>query len=75
MANDRYASQVRAITLSKLEELQKWVVANQAKDKSHFNWINYQIDLFKDDPSEYKNEGTIDLPDGSPIGSELQCNY
>lgn len=73
--NNNSASQVKAITLLKLEELQKWLTANETKDKAHFNWVNHQIELFKKNPSTFKSEESLELPAGSPIGTNLNCGY
>ena len=65
---------MKAITLLKLEDLQKWLASNSAKDKAHYNWSKYQIDQFKEDPDEFKKNNKIKLPDGSPIGTEYGCD-
>ena len=75
MTNSNSSDQVKAITLLKLEELQTWLKANVSKDKAHYNWSIYQIDLFMDDPSDYQSEEPIDPPAGSPIGMNYYCGY
>ena len=73
--SDNSANQVKAITVLKLEELQKWLMANEAKDRAHFNWSNDQIELFKKRPSSFKVKETIALPAGSPIGTTMSCEH
>ncbi|MDH5366868.1 MAG: zinc-dependent metalloprotease, partial [Cyclobacteriaceae bacterium] len=73
--DNRCTSQVKAIVLYKLEELQKWIIENIAKDVEHFNWVNHQIELFKTSPDKFETENIIELPAGSPIGTNLNCSH
>ncbi len=80
-ANDRAATQVRAIAYQKLEELRRWIStqASATADsalRAHYSFAAAQIKRFQDNPKDFQLPRLPDPPDGQPIGSdEPWCDW
>jgi hypothetical protein len=73
-ANDQARAQVRAISSSEIESLEKWIntqIASNlnAEQKAHLQFSLSQIQLFQQDPSKIKFTAPVQTPAGAPIGS------
>lgn len=71
--NDDVYSDVKAITRLKLLEIQKTVDDQKSRNQSiraHNQMLSYTISSFLEDPYEFDVEKAIQIPDGSPIGSD-----
>ncbi len=74
LASDRSAaSQVRAITLYKIDELALWIEGQldyiqDTQLEPHYAYALSQIDYFKEHPEEYIHETPLESPPGQPIG-------
>ncbi|MDN5203195.1 zinc-dependent metalloprotease [Fulvivirgaceae bacterium BMA10] len=84
--NQSTTYQVRAITFTKLDNLENWMRQQMNKvsgesQKAHLNYGIYTIQNFKKNPENYKNIDTVSPPDGSPIGNgnihylNLGCDF
>ncbi len=74
-AGERASNQVRAIAEFKLEELKKWLAAQQRvleneKQKPFLFYAENQIKRFQDDPKKMNLTKPNDPPDGQPIGTD-----
>jgi hypothetical protein len=74
-ADEHASSQVRAITLLKLDELKKWLASqeNLLKDtptRAEFFFAKSQIDHFEKNPAEVHVTTPAPPPAGDPIGSD-----
>ena len=74
-AGERASNQVRAIAEFKLEELKKWLAAQQRvleneKQKPFLFYAENQIKRFQDDPKKMNLTKPNDPPDGQPIGMD-----
>src|SRR2546425_837092 len=72
-AGERASNQVRAIAEFKLEELKKWLAAQQRvleneKQKPFLFYAENQIKRFQEDPKKMNLTKPNDPPDGQPIG-------
>jgi hypothetical protein len=76
LASDEHAStQVRAVASLKLEELKKWITAQEplAKDdavRAQLFFARTQIERFQKNPTETHVTTPVPPPDGDPIGSD-----
>jgi hypothetical protein len=73
-ANDRAATQVRAIASLKLEDLKKWLAAQypSVSDpgwRAHYFFALSLVKQFQEDPKELNLTRPTDPPEGQPIGS------
>jgi hypothetical protein len=76
--NNNASSQVRAMTLLKINQLESWIKNKQRNVTNeswlaHYNFLLRQIDLFKDDPETYQTENLLAPPPGAPIGMDDYC--
>src|SRR5437660_5156278 len=74
-AGERASNQVRAIAEFKLEELKKWLAAQQRvleneKQKPFLFYAENQIKRFQGDPKKMNLTKPNDPPDGQPIGMD-----
>ena len=74
-AGERASNQVRAIAEFKLEELKKWLAAQQRvleneKQKPFLFYAENQIKRFQEDPKKMNLTKPNDPPDGQPIGMD-----
>jgi len=74
-ADEHASSQVRAVTLLKLDELKKWLTSqeNLLKDvptRAEFFFAKNQIDHFEKNPAEVHGTTPATPPAGDPIGSD-----
>lgn len=75
LAGDESApDQVRAIALSKLDELKKWLVSQEslpkdASTRAAFFFAQSQIELFERDPTHVQVPSPAQSPAGDPIGA------
>jgi len=74
-AGERASNQVRAIAEFKLEELKKWLSAQQRvleneKQKPFLFYAENQIKRFQEDPKKMNLTKPNDPPDGQPIGMD-----
>src|SRR5437870_2348185 len=74
-AGERASNQVRAIAEFKLEELKKWLAAQQhvlenEKQKPFLFYAENQIKRFQEDPKKMNLTKPNDPPDGQPIGMD-----
>src|SRR5207302_1809332 len=74
-AGERASNQVRAIAEFKLEELKKWLAAQQRvleneKQKPFLFYAENQIKRFQEDPKKMNLTKPNDPPDGQPIGTD-----
>jgi len=74
-AGERASNQVRAISEFKLEELKKWLAAQQRvleneKQKPFLFYAENQIKRFQEDPKKMNLTKPNDPPDGQPIGMD-----
>ena len=78
-ANDKTASQVRAIALLKINELEKWIQANlntnDELQKAHYVFALAEIEKLRLHPESIKLPQAVAMPDGSPIGMEWSCGH
>ena len=78
--NENTTEQVRAISWLKISELRTWLGKQsvvQDVDKAHIENAKRKIDRFFDQPNEWKNSNPVNMPDGSPIGTDhnhLNCS-
>jgi hypothetical protein len=70
--HDRAYDDVKAICVDRLLKLKKTTKGKEFKDDPFYAYVSRRIDLFMDDPSEFKSPKEIKAPDGSPIGS---CDF
>jgi len=82
LAEDQTASgQVRAITLSEIHKLEKWMTDRYRSEKdynqkAHFLYGMELIRRYKENPELFKPEIAFPLPAGSPIGNGiLNCEF
>jgi hypothetical protein len=67
------SEQARAMAYLKLDDLRKWMLAQQTADPSqraHFVYAAEQIKRYQDHPEQLTIEKPADPPDGPPIGSD-----
>jgi hypothetical protein len=74
-ADEHASSQVRAVTLLKLDELKKWlgsqeVLLKDAPTRAEFFFAKNQIDHFEKNPAEVHMTTPAAPPAGDPIGSD-----
>jgi hypothetical protein len=74
-ADEHASSQVRAVTLLKLDELKKWIASqeNLLKDvetRAEFFFARNQIDHFEKNPAEVHVAAPTTPPAGDPIGTD-----
>ncbi|MEM8907268.1 MAG: zinc-dependent metalloprotease [Bacteroidota bacterium] len=74
------SSQVKAIAILKIGELEQDLQKTllETKDlnqRAHYTYALQQINWFKQNPAAYKTNTPVNMPDGSPIGSEHQCGF
>ncbi|MFQ5771909.1 MAG: zinc-dependent metalloprotease, partial [bacterium] len=85
-ANEEAATQVRAVTSLKLDELKTWLTEqlNKVKDerqRAHNYFAVLQIGRFQDHPEEMNLTKPVEPPAGQPIGmdafdrNQLQCGW
>ena len=82
LAENQSASiQARAITLSGIYQLEKWMQSKYKTEKSsdekaHLLFGMESIKRFKDNPDLFKPNNPDPLPMGSPIGNNmLNCDF
>jgi len=82
LAEDQSAStQARAITLSGIYQLEKWMqskykIEKSSDEKAHLLFGIESIKRFKDNPDLFKSNNPDPLPMGSPIGNNmLNCDF
>lgn len=77
-ANEKAASQVRAIALLKINnlaaDLESRSAANESQ-KAHHQFALSQIAHFNLHPKEMLQSESLKMPDGSPIGSDYRCEH
>jgi hypothetical protein len=67
------SEQARALAYLKLDDLRKWMLAQQTADtatRAHFSYAAAQIKRYEDHPEQLTIEKPADPPDGPPIGSD-----
>lgn len=64
--------QVKAIVKNELRELKKWCLSNNSV---YFIEFAERIESYLKDNSEYVTSSAPVIPDGSPIGSEIKCDF
>ncbi len=74
-SNEQNLKQVRAIASLKINELNSWIDEQSTKEndvsqKAHYLFAKQQIELFWENPADYKIPKTKELPAGSPIGMD-----
>ncbi len=70
--NPNAEGEVRAIALSAVAGLDKWLSRQSPKDdvlRAHYGFARYEIDRLRDDPSQLSLVAPIAVPPGGPIGS------
>ncbi len=74
--NDKATPAVNGIAIHKINELEKWLksVSGQLQPGAA-EYALLMIDQFRRDPQSFKVPAGPGLPDGSPIGSHLQCAH
>ncbi len=70
--------QTKAISLLTLQNLLLDIESSvktekDMNEKAFLTYMSNRISLFFKDPSDWQTEDTLPLPDGSPIGSNLNC--
>ncbi len=70
--------QTKAISLLTLQNLLLDIESSvktekDMNEKAFLSYMSQRISLFFKDPSDWQTEDTLPLPDGSPIGSDLNC--
>jgi hypothetical protein len=70
--------QTKAISLLTLQNLLLDIESSvktekDMNEKAFLSYMSQRISLFFKDPSDWQTEDTLPLPDGSPIGSNLNC--
>ncbi len=77
--NDKAATQVRAVALLKINELETWIQANlntnDELQKAHYVFALAEIEKLRLHPESIQLTPPVDMPDGSPIGMELKCGH
>lgn len=73
LAAQKMASfQVKAIVKHELRSLQTWC---KAENTVYFNEFAERIGNYLKDNSDYVTSNAPKIPDGSPIGSEIRCDF
>jgi hypothetical protein len=71
--NERAPEQVRALAMSELESLRKWLehaAAGDYEQEAHFSYAAQQIALFEREPKKFVTTAPAEPPDGPPIGDD-----
>jgi hypothetical protein len=78
-ANTNAAENVRSITLLQIDELKKYLqgVSKTAtgSTKANFMFALSQINMFEKAPDKFQPAAPLNMPDGSPIGTDEQLDY
>ncbi len=64
--------QVKAIVKSELRDLKDWCIENNSM---YFKEFAERIESYLKDSSDYVTSSAPKIPDGSPIGSEIRCDF
>ncbi len=78
--NPKASSQVRAIALLKIDDLEKRIAktittTTDENQQAHFFYGLNQIQLLKNNPAAIKSTPAVKMPDGSPIGMGMRCGH
>ena len=77
-ADEKAASQVRAVALLKINNLATELKSNSASNesqKAHHQFALSEIAHFKLHPKEMLQSESLKMPDGSPIGAGYRCEH
>ena len=74
--DDRASHQARAIIHIKILSLENWILESATVDQqemAHNQFALNQINLYKNHPQSLSNPSVLEMPDGSPIGTDYDC--
>jgi hypothetical protein len=78
-ANTNAAENVRSITLLQIDELKKYLQGAlktaTGSTKANVMFGLSQINLFEKTPDKFQPASPLNMPDGSPIGTDDQQDY
>jgi hypothetical protein len=81
LVSDNEASeQARAVAYAHLTGLRSWAkkqvsVTKDVNEKASLQFAVFQIDQFEANPEGFKRLEPLSPPDGSPIGTDMQCSH